>query len=245
MARIAVEDGIQVMACTPHITPGLYNNTGPSIRALVTELQALLSEADIPLDLVTGADVHIAPDLVVGLESGRVLSLADSRYFLLEPSQTLPPPRFIDLIFDLTRAGYVPVITHPERFRWIEAHYETIREVVRIGAWTQLTAGSLLGTFGSRARYWSERMLDDSLVHIIATDAHNTTRRSPLLSPARDAAANRVGEAEAHHMVATRPAGVLANAGPSELPPLTPPESSAVEGEGLWRRLRRSWGGQD
>jgi len=33
MARIAVADGIEPVACTPHIYPGLYENTGPSIAA--------------------------------------------------------------------------------------------------------------------------------------------------------------------------------------------------------------------
>jgi len=31
MARIAVGDGITMTACTPHIYPGLYDNTGAQI----------------------------------------------------------------------------------------------------------------------------------------------------------------------------------------------------------------------
>jgi protein-tyrosine phosphatase len=38
MARIAVTDGITVIACTPHITPGLYDNAGASIRDAVAHL---------------------------------------------------------------------------------------------------------------------------------------------------------------------------------------------------------------
>ncbi len=93
MARIAVADGIKLMACTPHIYPGMYDNNGPAILQAVAELQARLEEADIPLRLIGGADTHIAPDLVNGLQTGRVPALGKSRYFLLEPPHHVAPPR--------------------------------------------------------------------------------------------------------------------------------------------------------
>src|SRR5258705_10301716 len=77
MARLAVADGTTVVACTPHILPGLYHNSGPQIRAATLRLQEALDEASISLHLVTGADVHVVPDLITGLQSGQLLSLAD------------------------------------------------------------------------------------------------------------------------------------------------------------------------
>ena len=93
MARIAAGDGITVTACTPHLYPGMYENDGPAIRRAVAELQTRLEEAGIPLRLTLGADTHITPDLVTDLRSGRVPSLHDSRYFLLEPPHHVAPPR--------------------------------------------------------------------------------------------------------------------------------------------------------
>ena len=66
----AVADGVTVVACTPHILPGVYHNTGPAIREATERLQQALDREGIALELVTGADVHIAPDLVAGLRSG-------------------------------------------------------------------------------------------------------------------------------------------------------------------------------
>ncbi|MGE3917880.1 MAG: CpsB/CapC family capsule biosynthesis tyrosine phosphatase, partial [Hyphomicrobiaceae bacterium] len=85
MAEALVADGVEIVACTPHILPGLYHNTGPQIRAAAAALQSEIDGAGLPLRLTTGADVHIAPDLLEGLRSGTVLSLADSRYILIEP----------------------------------------------------------------------------------------------------------------------------------------------------------------
>jgi protein-tyrosine phosphatase len=218
MAHAFVADGVEVVACTPHILPGLYHNAGPQIRQAVTDLQLRLDEAEIPLRLVAGADNHITPEFVRGLKSGHLLSLHDSRYVLMEPPHHVAPARLEDLFFELLVAGYVPILTHPERLTWIRDHYSKMQRLAEAGVWMQVTSGSLSGAFGRDARYWAERMLDEGRVHILATDAHDVRRRPPDLSRGRDLAAKRLGDSEATHLVFTRPRGILVNAAPSDLP---------------------------
>ena len=153
MARMAVEDGTTVLACTPHIYPGLYMNDQSGIKAQRDKLQKALDVYHIPLKLVVGADAHLVPELLDGLQSGRVPTLNDSRYFLLEPSHHVPPPHFEASVFQICAAGYIPVLTHPERLVWIEDHYPVFVNLARRGVWMQLTAGAILGKFGKRARY--------------------------------------------------------------------------------------------
>jgi protein-tyrosine phosphatase len=181
-------------------------------------LQQVLDQEGIPLKLVVGADNHITPSFVAELRSGHLLSLADTRYVLVEPPHHVAPPRLEDLFFSLLVAGFVPILTHPERLTWIESHYQTIQRLGQAGVWMQLTAGSLSGAFGRTARYWGERMLDEGLAHLLATDAHDVKRRPPNLGQGREFAAKRVGDAEAEPLVVTRPRGVLMNEHPSNLP---------------------------
>lgn len=218
MARASVADGVTILACTPHILPGLYHNTGPQIREAVQRLQAAIDAEGIALQLIPGADAHIIPDFAAGLQSGHLLSLGDTRYVLVELPHHVAPVRFDAAFFNIALAGYVPIFTHPERCTWIKQHYKTIQQLAASGVWMQITAGSLTGAFGSTARYWAERMLDEGLVHILATDAHDTRRRPPILSIGRDLAAKRVGETEAQHLVVTRPKGVVENISPALLP---------------------------
>ncbi|MCB1546114.1 MAG: capsular biosynthesis protein [Methylobacteriaceae bacterium] len=218
MARASVANGVTVLACTPHIMPGVWNNSGPQIRQSVANLQKTLNELEIPLHLVTGADVHIAPDLVGAIRSGRVLTLHDTRYILLELPHHVAPVHADECFFQLLTAGYVPVFTHPERLSWIQQHYDLMRRLFDSGVWMQITAGSLTGSFGSRAKYWAEKMLCDGLVHILASDTHNVGHRSPVLAEGWDAARRLVGDDEAYHLVVTRPYGILNNDLPGSLP---------------------------
>lgn len=220
MARIAVDDGIRIMACTPHIYPGLYMNDTAGIQAARDALQATLDEHGIDLQLTTGADVHLVPGLLEGLRSGIVPSLHRTRYVLLEPSHHVAPPRFAESVFQLVGAGYTPVITHPERLTWVEDHYDTFAMLTQQGAWIQVTAGALTGTFGPRIKYWAERFVGEGLTHILATDAHTNGRRRPVLSEARDAAERLMGRDEALQMVEGRQKVLMADLPPSDAAPL-------------------------
>ncbi|MEQ1718410.1 MAG: CpsB/CapC family capsule biosynthesis tyrosine phosphatase [Hyphomicrobium sp.] len=218
MARMFVADGVTTVACTPHILPGLYHNSGPQIRDAVTRLELKFMEQGIDLAIVPGADAHICPSFVQDLKSGAIPTLGNSRYVLVEPPHHTAPQRIEQFFFDILVAGYVPILTHPERLTWINQQYETMQRLVAKGVWMQITAGSLTGAFGKNAQYWAERMLDEGAVHILATDAHEAHRRLPNLGRGRDAAAKRVGELEAQHLVLTRPRGVLANEAPNTFP---------------------------
>jgi protein-tyrosine phosphatase len=227
MARAYVADGVSVVACTPHILPGLYANSGPAVRQATAQLQRTLHDEAIPLTLVTGADNHIVPGFVAELQSGHLLSLGDTRYVLVEPPHHVAPPRLEELFFNVLVAGYVPVLTHPERLTWINSHYQAIERLFRAGTWMQITAGSLAGGFGRTARYWAERMLDEGLVHVIATDAHDLDQRPPNLSLGCELAAKRVGAIEAENLVLARPKAMLLNDLPANLAPPNAPVAAS------------------
>ncbi|OQX08782.1 MAG: capsular biosynthesis protein [Thiothrix lacustris] len=216
MARIAVADGTTHLACTPHIYPGIYPNSTDTILPALHHLQAALDEHAIPLTLVIGADVHMVPEVMSGLRQGSIPTLHGSRYFLLEPSHHVAVPNFVEKVENFINAGYVPLITHPERLHWLEEHYAEFVAAAHSGAWIQITAGSINGEFGSRAKKWSERMLQDGIVHIIASDAHGIKQRRPAMSAGVIEAIRLTDdEAEISRMVQDRPQAVLDNRCPT------------------------------
>jgi tyrosine-protein phosphatase YwqE len=135
-----------------------------------------------------------------------------------------------------TVAGYVPILTHPERLSWVPSRYETLKKLVQMGVWMQVTAGAFTGAFGRDALYWAERLLDEGCVHLIASDAHDAERRPPDMALGREAVAKRIGAQEARHLVSTRPMGILKDQPPSTLP--GPGRVADVESVGIpehWR----------
>jgi protein-tyrosine phosphatase len=218
MARALIDDGVEAVVCTPHILPGLYHNRGEQIEGAVARLRSRLADDGLRLDLYSGADAHITIDFVAKLASKEIPTLADSRYVLIELPQHVEPRLIKQFFFQLRTAGYIPILSHPERMPWIASQYRTIEELVASGVWLQLTVGSLLGDFGRDAKYWAERILDDGIAHVIATDAHNDDSRPPNLRMGYDVAAKRIGDTEAEKLVKSRPDAILCNEAPAPWP---------------------------
>ena len=211
MARIAVADGITHMACTPHIFPGKYDNNSAMILPAIEALQSVLDDKKVALKLMCGADAHVSIDLIDRIRLGEIPTLNGSRYFLLEPPHEVLPPRLPELAEKALLAGYVPIITHPERLLWGERHYEVFIKLSDMGCLLQLTAGSLLGDFGSLAKRIAERILTDGRAGIVATDTHGIKYRKPILSSAYRDIATKIGKSEAEELFVKRPMAIVSD----------------------------------
>lgn len=210
MARLAAADGIGTIVATPHQLGNYSGNRGAAIRALVAELQARLDEAAIPLRVLPGGDVRIEPQLTVLVRSGEVLSLADRRrHVLLELPHELYLP-LDKLLAELAAANMVGILSHPERNQGLLAQPRLVGPLIDAGCLMQITAGSLLGAFGPACREFSEQLLAAGQVHFVATDAHGTKSRRPLLAAAWRRLAELTDEPTATCLCCQNPAAVAA-----------------------------------
>jgi len=205
MCRIAVDDGITVMAATPHVSD-VFPNSSEGILAAVDELRERLADAAIPLEIVAGGDYHIDPSL----GPDNVLTLNNNgRYFLLEfPYQVMPPNSDL-FVAGLAKKGLIPIVTHPERIFTLHGNEGRLAALIDKGALVQVTAGSLVGDFGPACLRSAVRMLKKGWVHILATDAHWVDDRPPLLSDGRRAAVRYVGEEAARRLVIGNPRAII------------------------------------
>lgn len=178
MARKAVEQGIHKIVATPHHLTSSYENPKQSIITRVQELNEALRKERIELEVLPGQEVRIHGEMVEGYASGDILPVNHTPYVLVEfPSNHVP--RYTEkLFYDLQVNGLIPVIVHPERNREIIERPELLYQLVKKGALTQITAGSVSGDFGKKIKNFSLQLVDANLTHFIATDAHNVTNRT-------------------------------------------------------------------
>jgi len=210
MARMAVADGIDTIVVTPHQLGGFSQNHGEAIRERTEELAQLLAKHEIPLAVLPGADVRIESGMIALVQQGEVLSLADHRrHILLELPHELYFP--LDrLLSELGAAGMVGILSHPERNAGIMAKPAIVGPLVDAGCLMQITAGSLLGTFGPQSQSVAERLASDGLVHFVSTDAHGLKSRRPQLTAAHRRMAELVGSVLADQCCRDNPAAVAA-----------------------------------
>jgi protein-tyrosine phosphatase len=216
MARIAVQDGIRIMAATPHLFKGRtcdlsQINDKDIILQRVAQLRQKLSEEQIPLEIIPGCDFPLGFESLKLLDDGRALTLNDAnRYLLLELPDTSLPPALEEICFHLQSKGITPIITHPERHMIIQEMPQKLKRLIDLGCLVQMTGNSLTGWFGRRVKKISRQLLKLGYVHLLATDAHDPKERPPLLSQAVMELSRLVGENCAQAMVNDIPGKIIA-----------------------------------
>ncbi len=205
MARMAVDEGTSIILVTPHQLGNFSHNRGNDIRERTAALQRALNEHRIPLQILPGGDVRIEDGMIELLVSGDALSLGDLRkHVLLELPHELYFP-IEGVLSALKQQGMTGILSHPERNRGLLREPDLLPQLVDIGCLMQVTAGSLMGTFGTNSQQLAEWMLSEGLVHFIATDAHGIKKRRPLMHRAFERVCKLAGESMANTICIQNP----------------------------------------
>ena len=186
MAYMSASCGVTDLVATSHIRgseAGLEETD--RLRRQFALLQEAVSRENIPLGLHLGAEILCTRETPALARPGRLPTLGNTDYALCEFFFDAPFSHMDEILADIARAGYRPVIAHPERYDAILEDRRRILGWFREGYVIQVNKGSLLGAFGSRVRDTACRMLDAGLLHLIASDAHSPIRRTTDLTPLR------------------------------------------------------------
>ena len=203
MARIAVSDGITCAIATPHVMVPFPSPE--EIRDRVESLNALFKKHEVNFKIFPGAEVNFYSDFV-GIDH---YLLNGGPYLLLESPPGSFPSTTAERIYNLQRDGYKVILAHPERNESIISNPERLLELVGLNVLVQVTAESLTGGFGPDVQRCVMYLLRQKMVSFIATDAHSSRYRPPVLSSAVKLAARLVGKEAARQLVKDNPLLVI------------------------------------
>jgi protein-tyrosine phosphatase len=212
LAQQLVVQGLTDVVASPHqLGEFELDNHATLVDQRVAQLQQAIDDRGIPLRLHAGGDVRVDDRLVelLSAEPPAVSAVgATRRYFLLElpHNQAIAPGLVVPT---LIAAGFTPVLTHPERNDPLQREPDLLDAWYSSGAVIQLTAGSVVGDFGPAAEDVSWHWLRRGVVHVIASDAHDTRRRPPRWSACVDALTKGLNHVIARKLVIENPLHVL------------------------------------
>jgi protein-tyrosine phosphatase len=206
MCRMAVADGIEHIVATPHA-----NDRYPYDREFLgRSLQHLRERIGSAPRLSLGCDFHLSyENLQDVMRFPEKYAIEGSHYLLAELSNYSVPAQIEEHFTKLLEKGLTPVITHPERNPIMQRTPQRILQWVELGCVIQVTGSAFTGMWGEQTRKTAEWLLKREAVHVLATDAHDTKRRPPVLSTARKAAAGICGEEVALALVGENPRAIV------------------------------------
>lgn len=228
MCRMAASDGIEAVVCTMHANDHYAFDPGVVKR----KIDEIHQKTGGKPRLYPGCDFHLSyENIQSAFHEPRRHTVNHGSHLLVEFGDLSIPPNISQVFFQFQSRGIVPVITHPERNGWLQNSLAQMVDWVRAGTLVQITAGSLLGNFGRRAAATCRWLLERRLVHFVATDAHNTTSRPPLLKNAYELVSSEFGRPLADRIFKENPACAVEGRLFEVEAPIEPPSP------GLWQRI--------
>ena len=172
LIKEAREAGITDIILTPHYIINSYEQNAETLILLKDKLQQIINSENIKVNLHIGMEVYITDNLVEILKQNKILTLAGSKYLLMElPLNT--NVQYLDMvIFKLIENNIIPIIAHPERYKFVQEDPSKVRELIESGCLIQSNIGSILGIYGKKAKKTIKYLLKNDLINFIATDTH-------------------------------------------------------------------------
>ena len=208
LCRQLVADGIGTVVAAPHMLgrfDGIFDSR--KVRSLVVSLNQRLEDEKIALTILAGGEIRLDERICSLLDEDKILTLADSRYLLLELLDNV----VVDISFlitELKKKQISCIVAHPERD---SLSISMAKKWFSLGASLQVTASSLLGKgfLGPEVQKPAWQLVEAGLVSVIATDAHDADYRGPMMKAAYDSISVRLGTAIADQLLIENPARLI------------------------------------
>lgn len=206
MCEMAAADGITHLVATPH-----SNETYRYDRKQHEEVLAQLREkVNGAIELSLGCDFHLSFDNIVAAKKDpEQFCIGQTNYLLVEFSDFGVSRQLLRTLEEFLQSGVTPIITHPERNQMMQAKPELVIEMASMGCVIQVTASSFTGFWGRGPKKIAEWLLRQGAVHVLASDAHDPDKRTPILSAGRDAVAAVAGVGVANLLVSGNPQAIV------------------------------------
>lgn len=205
MVDLYKKAGFDKIIATSHFDRARYMVDANEIREKCQILNAEIARNNIDFKIYPGHEIQVEPNTTKLINDKTLNTLADSRYVLLELSFLNPPLFLKDLIYNLQLEGYVPIIAHAERYTYVKKNIDYLLEFIKMGALIQANYSSISKDATLKT------MLERNMVHILATDAHQSEWRSPDIREYKNEIIDIIGETKFETLATTNPSKIISD----------------------------------
>ncbi len=164
--------GYEKVITTPHIMIDVYRNTPQIIKEGLASLREVAKAEGIKLEIEAAAEYYLDEGFYDQLHSDEVMSI-NGKYLLFETSYVTKPLQIEEMIFEISASGYIPLMAHPERYRYVNDPLKEYGRWKELGVLFQLDLNSLGGFYGRDAKKKAEILSENGMIDFLGSDVHH------------------------------------------------------------------------
>jgi len=163
------EMGFAKIIGTPHTYQGLYDNTNESI---IKSYNLVLDKIPLEIDIGYASEYMLNNSLLDKLASQSILCLKEN-YILIEMSYIAPPINLYEIIFEIQINKYIPILAHPERYRFLHKDFRQYKKLKQMGCLFQSNLLSFTDFYGRDISKIADKLLKKKMIDFLGSDIHN------------------------------------------------------------------------
>ena len=172
MIKEAYDAGFTQIVSTSHFYLRHYEVEEKERIEYINEINQKMQELGYNIQILVGSEIYITNDMVNLLDEHKASSINNSRYVLFELSFIERPQNLTEIIYNLLSNNYIPIIAHPERYKYVQKDPNILLDLLELGVLFQSNYGSIIGQYGKEAKKTVKLLLKNNFIHFLGTDVH-------------------------------------------------------------------------
>lgn len=150
-----------------------YRNSSEGILAKLAELRQHLEQKNINVTVDAAAEYYLDEAVMEMLGTNKPMLTFGAKYLLFETNFLTEPMNLKEFIFLATSKGYKPVLAHPERYLYLQQHWDNLEDLLHRGVLFQVNISSVTGYYSKGAQVTAHKLIDNGWVHFLGSDCHS------------------------------------------------------------------------
>lgn len=211
MIKEAKEAGFEGIICTSHYMENYYETNRPEREVWINAIRENLRAKNIDIDLYLGNEIYMTENIIKLLEDEKATTLNDTSYVMFELPINVEPENLYDIIYEMQQCKIVPVLSHPERYSFVQTDPELVYDLIEKGVLMQANYGSIIGEYGKKAQMIVKKFLENNMIHMLGTDVHSQETIYPKVPEIIEELIILIGEEKVNELTTINPKLMLNN----------------------------------
>jgi len=207
----AQEAGFTDVILTSHFLLNYYETNAQELIFWKEKLQEVLKKQGTKINLHSGMEIYITNQMEELLENKKILTLANSRYMLIELPLATNVKYFDYVVYYIEAKGIKPIIAHPERYKCVQKDPDIVEEYIEKGCLIQCNYGSIVNLYGREAEKTIKTLLKKNQVHFLGSDVHRENGTYLIILDAIKKIRKIIGENKINELTTINPKKILQN----------------------------------
>lgn len=203
--------GFEGIVLTTHYIEGYYEADISRREALVKSIDDNLANKKLDVDLYLANEIYISENIVNLLKEGKASTINNTSYVLFELPLNQEPMFLYNIIYEMMQNKLVPILAHPERYKFVQQRPEIIYDLIQRGVLMQANYGSIIGEYGEKAQILAKKLIQNNMIHFFGSDVHRQNTIYPKIPKILSELNKLISEDKIEELTSTNPKRVLQN----------------------------------